>query len=85
MVRIFGHDANAVIHAGGAQYTPNDFVDSLNQADFNPAYELDLALKLAGVVAAFECWDELDARHQRQLLKVGLYAYIQGSKVEELT
>ena len=85
MIRIFGHDATDVIHAGGDQYTLNDFVDALNQADFNPAYELDLAIKLAGGVTAFECWDELDDRHQRQLLKVGLHAYIQGLKVEEST
>ena len=85
MIRIFGHNAKDVIHAGGDQYTPNDFVDSLNQEDFNPAYELDLAIKLAGVVTAFGGWDELDDRHQRQLLKVGLHAYIQGSKVEEST
>ena len=81
-ITIFDHPARDVILAGGDAFTPNDFVEALAGADFDPQHETDLTIKVAGVAAVFKCWDELDEPHRRMLLKTAVFAVLQGEHMD---
>ncbi len=80
---IFGNTAREVLTAGGTQYTPNDYVDTLYELEYDPRNPCDLTLKIAGVVAAIECADLLDEEHHQKLLTIAELAFCRGQECLE--